>query len=148
MMMRMESTESYIDSSFGNAKRLLALFVVYAITLSFVSLILPGSEYPPSAGTTMISRVLVLMMPIELLIVYVTYLAFRRRSVSFDIIGPAVLMFLIATAPSIYAVVIGLIDSPLRYIAASLGLIFSLVGLLLSLRLLSALKESVATANL
>jgi hypothetical protein len=52
-----------------------------------------------------------------------------------------------ATAPSIYTVVIGLINSPLRYLAASLGLIFSLVGLWLALRFLSALEESAVTAN-
>ena len=141
--MRMESTESYIESSFRNAKRLVVLFVVYAITLPFVSLILPGSEHPPSAGTIMISWAMVLMMPLEILLVYVIYLAFRRRSISFDIMGPAVLMFVMATVPSIYTVVIGLINSPLRYLATSLGLIFSLLGLWLSLRFASALKEQV-----
>ena len=141
--MRMESTESYIDSSFGNAKRLLVLFFVYAIILPFVSLILPGSEYPVTQSVTIISWVVILLMPMDLLLVYVIYWFFRRRTLTFDIMGPAVLMFVVATTPSIYAVVIGLINSPLRYVATSLGLIFSLVGLWLSLRFVSALKEQV-----
>ena len=146
-MMRMESTESYIDSSFENAKRLAVLFFVYAIILPFVSLILPESEYPVTQSVTIFSWVFILLMPMELLALYVIYLVFRNRSISFDIMGPAVLMFIVATVPSIYAVVIGLINSPLRYLATSLGLIFSLVGLWLSLRFLSALKESVMTTN-
>jgi hypothetical protein len=146
-MMRMESTESINDSSFGNAKRLAVLFFVYAVSLPFVSLVLPGSGYPPTPSVTMISWVVILMMPMELLFLYVIYWVFRKRSVQFDYMGPAVLMFVVATVPSIYTIVIGLLDSPLRYLATALGLMFSLVGLWLSLRFLSALEESAVTTN-
>jgi hypothetical protein len=140
-MMKMESTESYIDSSFGNTKRLVILFFVYAIILPFFSLILPGSEDPVTPSVTIISWFVILLMPMDLLLVYVIYLIFRRRTMSSDITGPAVLMFVAATAPSIYTVLFGVINSPLRYLAISLGLIFSLVGLFLALRFVSALKE-------
>jgi hypothetical protein len=146
-MMRMESTESNNDQSFRNAKRLAVLFFVYAVSLPFVSLVLPGSGYPPTPSVTIISWVVILMMPMELVFLYVIYWVFRKRSVQFDIMGPAVLMFVVATVPSIYTVVIGLISSPLRYLATALGLIFSLVGLWLSLRFLSALEELVVTTN-
>ena len=146
-MMRMEFTESNNDLNFRNAKRLGVLFFVYAVTLPFVSLVLPDSGYPPTPGVTMISWVAILMMPVELVVLYGIYLLFKKRSMQFDYMGPAVLMFVVATAPSIYTVIIGFLNSPLGYLATALGLIFSLVGLWLSLRFLSALEESAVTTN-
>lgn len=77
----------------------------------------------------------------DLLLVYVIYWIFKRRTESYNILGPAVLMFTVASTPSVYALVSGLVNSTLRYLAAPLGLILSLMGLWFSLRFVSTLSE-------
>ncbi|MFW9768417.1 MAG: hypothetical protein ACFFF9_07885 [Candidatus Thorarchaeota archaeon] len=131
------------DSSFRNARLLGILMSIYAIALPFISVILPESGDPTPAGAPMISWGLILIMPFEIVLIYVIYWSFGRRSASYNIMGPAVLMYALATAPSIYSLVIGMINPPFRYLAAPAGLLFSLVGLGLSLRFVSALRDRI-----
>ncbi|MFX1578526.1 MAG: hypothetical protein ACFFBJ_02680 [Promethearchaeota archaeon] len=146
-MMELDSVESNSASNLANAKRLVWVFFIYAIALPFVSFILPESEYPLTEGIVIFSWVVILLMPMDLLLVYVIYWVFGKRERSFNVIGPAVLMFVVATNPSVYAVVSGMVNSTFRYFTAPLGLIFSFVGLLLSLRFVSALGEMVVNPN-
>jgi hypothetical protein len=146
-MIELDSVESYNASNLANAKRLVWVFFIYAIALPFISFILPESEYPLTEGIVIFSWVVILLMPMDLLLVYVIYWIFGKRERSFNVIGPAVLMFVVATNPSIYAVVSGMVNSTFRYFTAPLGLIFSFVGLLLSLRFVSALGEMVVNPN-
>lgn len=145
--MELDSVESNSASNLANAKRLVWVFFIYAIALPFVSFILPESEYPLTEGIVIFSWVVILLMPMDLLLVYVIYWVFGKRERSFNVIGPAVLMFVVATNPSVYAVVSGMVNSTFRYFTAPLGLIFSFVGLLLSLRFVSALGEMVVNPN-
>lgn len=62
--------------------------------------------------------------------------------------GPAVLMYMFATIPSIYAFVIGFIGSTLRLIAIPLGLTFSLVGFWLTWMLLPNLWENIHVSDI
>jgi hypothetical protein len=146
-MIELDSVESYNASNLANAKRLVWVFFIYAIALPFISFILPESEYPLTEGIVIFSWVVILLMPMDLLLVYLIYWIFGKRERSFNVIGPAVLMFVVATNPSIYAVVSGMVNSTFRYFTAPLGLIFSFVGLLLSLRFVSALGEMVVNPN-
>ncbi len=131
------------ESSFRNTRWLAIVISIYAIALPIVSIILPESGDPIPAGASLISWGLILMMPLEILLIYFIYWSFQRRSESYNIMGPAVLMYTLATAPSIYAFVIGMINPPFRYLAAPVGLLFSLVGLWLSLRFVSSLSEKI-----
>lgn len=146
-MMKLDSVESNNASNLANAKRLVWVFFIYAIALPFVSFILPESEYPLTEGIVIFSWIVILLMPMDLLLVYLIYWISRKRTRPFNVIGPAVLMFAVATTPSVYAVVSGIVNSTFRYFTAPLGLVFSFVGLLLSLRFVSALGEMVANPN-
>ena len=142
----MNSEEMGRDSNLRNARRLGLVFFAYAIAIPFISFILPESGNPLTEGVAMVSWTLILIMPVDILLVYLIYWMLRKRSTSYVIMGPAVLMYAIATMPSIYVFVIGTINSALRYLAAPLGLIFSLTGLWLSLRFVSDLGEKAEPA--
>ena len=135
------------DSSLKNARRLGLVFFAYAIALPFISFILPESGNPLTESISIISWTLILMMPVDILLVYLFYWIFRKKTASYDIMGPAVLMYTVASVPSVYAFVIGFINSTLRYLAAPLGLMLSLTGLWLSLRFVSSLGEMVWTPS-
>ena len=137
----MDSVEPDSDSSLRSARNLGYLFFIYAIALPFVSIILPESGNYITSGGTIISWVLILMMPMEILLVYLIYWTFRRTSGSFNIMSLAIPMYLVATTPSIYVLIIGMINPPFRYIAAPVGLLFSLVSLWLAIRFLPNLQK-------
>jgi hypothetical protein len=86
-------------------------------------------------------------MPIEILLIYVTYRFFRKRSELGNIMGPAALMYVLALAPSIYAFIIGFIGLALRLIAIPLGLTFSLAGFLLASMFVSTLWDTITSSN-
>ena len=61
--------------------------------------------------------------------------------------GPSVVMYMVATIPSIYAFIIGFIDSALSLIAVPLGLMFSFVGLWFASMFISRLWSSLQEFN-
>jgi hypothetical protein len=146
-MVQMNSTTSFDDSSLRNASRIRLVFLLYAIILPFVSFIIPESDLPVNTEPLILSWALFVMMPIELLLIYVLYRFFERETELNNIMGPAVLMYMVATIPSIYALIIGFTDSALRLLAIPVGLTFSLTGLLIAAMLVSTLWEKVSTSN-
>ncbi|MGY5874922.1 MAG: hypothetical protein RTU30_04175 [Candidatus Thorarchaeota archaeon] len=123
------------------------VFLAYALVLPFIILILPQSEIPVSTGPYLFSWLLILLMPVDILLIYVFYRLFGRRTGLDDLVGPAVLMYTPALAPSIYAMIIGFIDSALRYTGILLGLMFSVVGFWIASILLSNLCETIQSSN-
>ncbi|UCE10862.1 MAG: hypothetical protein JSW61_02745 [Candidatus Thorarchaeota archaeon] len=122
-------------------------FLGWAIVLPFIIMIIPESEFPEATGPFLLSWVMLFLMPIEILLVYLVYRFFSKKAELEDLVGPAILMYTLAIAPSIYAFIIGFIDLALRYIAAPLGLAFSLSGFLLASMLLPRLEESIQTSS-
>ena len=144
----MESTKPGSESSLRNARRIGFVYLASAIVLPFIILLLPESELPVSTGPSEVfSWLLILLMPIVILLIYVFYRFFRKRSELDNIMSPAVLMYLFATIPSIYATIIGFIGSALRYVAIPLGLMFSLVGFWLASMLVSNLWEAIQSSD-
>ncbi len=88
-----------------------------------------------------------ILMPVEILLIYGFYRFFSKKGRFQNIMGPSVLMYMVATIPSIYAFIIGFIDSALRLIAIPLGLMISLVGLWLASMFVSKLWESFRASN-
>jgi len=128
------------ESMLKKARWLGIVFLAYVIVLPLFIIMLE-SEFAPGTGPDVISWVLLFLMPIEILLIYAVYRFFGNRGRFQNIMGPAILMYVFATAPSIYAFVIGFIDSSLRYIAIPLGLMFSIVGLWLTLIFISRLWD-------
>jgi hypothetical protein len=142
----MDSEHSKGMSSLRKAKLLGILILVYSIVMIFIILLIPESELP--AGNYLpeaFSWLMIILMPIEILLIYLSYRHFRKRVESSNIMGPAVLMYTFAAIPSIYAFVIGFVGSELRPFAIPLGLIFSLVGFWLTSVYLTKLWESTAS---
>ena len=146
-MVQMDSAISNSDSSIRNASRIRVVFIVYAIVLPLISLIIPESVLPVNTESLLLSWVLIILMPIELLLIYMFYRLFERISESDNIMSPAILMYMVATIPSIYALIIGFTDSTLRLLAIPLGMTFSLTGLLIAAMFVSILWEKITTSN-
>jgi hypothetical protein len=144
---RMDSIVPDSESSLRKARLLGVVFLIYAIALPFIVLILPAPEVPEGPGASIIAWALLLIMPVEILFVYLTYRHFAKKPRQVTIMGQAILMYVFAMAPSIYAFVAGFIDSALRSLAVPLGLAFSLAGFWLALHFLSILGESVESSN-
>jgi hypothetical protein len=123
------------------------VFFAYVIVLPFITLLLPESEVPVNTGSFVLSWLLMFLMPIEILLVYVVYRLFSRRARMHNLMGPAVLMYMLATTPSIYAFIIGFIDSALRHVAILLGLLFSFCGFWLASMLLPRLWETIQSSD-
>lgn len=144
----MDSVHPSGMSSIRNARLLGILFLVYAILMPLIILLIPESELPAGADLPeAISWLMIILMPIEILLIYLSYHHFRKRAELGNIMGPAVLMYTFATIPSTYAFVIGFIGSELRSIAILLGLVFSLVGFWLTSMYLSKLWENTTSDN-
>jgi hypothetical protein len=144
----MESVKPVNEAPLRKARLLGIVYLVFAIVLPFIILLIPESELPVSTGPSEVfSWVMILLMPIELLLIYVFYRFFRKRSELDNIMGPAILMYVLAIAPSIYAFIIGFIGSALRLIAIPLGLTFSLVGFLLASMFVSTLWDTITSSN-
>ena len=144
----MDSVEPDSKSSLRKARLLGIVFLAYSILLPLIILLIPESELPVSTGPSgVFSWLLILLMPIEILLIYVFYRFFRKRSELGSIMGPAILMYTFAFAPSLYGFIIGFIGSALRLIVIPLGLTFSLVGFLLAWMFLSNLWETITSSN-
>jgi hypothetical protein len=144
----MESVKASGKLSIRNARVLGIVFLAYAIVLPFVVLLIPESMIPATTGPVeVISWLLIVMMPIELLLIYVFYRHFVKNPKLGNIMAPAILLYIFATAPSIYGFVIGFIGSSLRLIAMPLGLSFSLVGFWLAWMFISNLWETITSSN-
>ncbi|MGY5855967.1 MAG: hypothetical protein RTS72_05155 [Candidatus Thorarchaeota archaeon] len=136
-------------SSLRRARLLGIVFLAYSIVLPFIVLLIPESELPVSTGPIEVfSWLMIFLMPLEILLIYVFYRFFRKRSELGNIMGPAVLMYMFATIPSIYAFVIGFIGSTLRLIAIPMGLTFSLVGFWFTWMLLPNLWENIHVSDI
>jgi hypothetical protein len=144
---KMEATTSEYDSSLRKARRIGIIFLAYVMVLPLITLILPESTVPVDNGATILSWLLIFLMPIEILLIYGFYHYFGKRFGLANFQALAVLMYVLATAPSIYAFVIGFINSPLRLIATLVGLIFSLTGFWLVLMLLISYQDSSTAYN-
>ncbi|MBY8998699.1 MAG: hypothetical protein KGD60_13295 [Candidatus Thorarchaeota archaeon] len=136
------------ESSLRKAKLMGIVYLAFAIVLPFIILLIPESELPVSTGPIEVfSWLMILLMPIEILLIYVSYRFFRKRSELDNIVGPAVLMYVLALAPSVYAFIIGFIGSSLSLIAIPLGLTFSLVGFWLAWMFVSNLWDTTTSSN-
>lgn len=136
------------ESPLRKAKLIGIAYLVFAIVLPFVVLLIPESELPASTGPIeVISWLLILLMPLELLLLYAFYRYFGKKSESRNIMGPAILMYVFAIVPSIYGFIIGFIGSSLRIIAIPMGLSFSLVGFWLAWMFISNLWETITSSN-
>ncbi|TET05974.1 MAG: hypothetical protein E3J86_15390 [Candidatus Thorarchaeota archaeon] len=144
----MDSAKPDSMSSLRKARLLGIVFLAYSTVLPFFILIIPESELPVSTGPIeMFSWLMMLLMPIVILLIYVFYRFFGKRSELDNIMGPAALMYVLALVPSIYAFIIGFIGSDLRFIAIPLGLTFSLVGFWLAWMFLSNLWDAITSSN-
>jgi hypothetical protein len=141
-MTQMNSARPETGSDLRNARRIGVVFAGYAIVLPFVIFLIPESELPVSTGPIeALSWLMILMMPIEILLLYVFYRFFRSKSDLNNIMDAAILMYVFATVPSIYALIIGFIGSAIRLLAIPLGLVFSLIGLWLASMFVSKLGD-------
>jgi hypothetical protein len=136
------------DSQLRQARLLGIIFLAYAIVLPFVILLLPESELPASTGPIeLLSWLMMLLMPIEIFLIHLSYRHFGKKSEMANIMGPSVLMYTFASVPSVYAFVIGFVGSNLRLIAIPLGLVFSFIGFWLALVYSSRLWEKMKTSD-
>ena len=120
------------------------IFLIYTLVLPFIVLLIPEDEFPVSTGPIeAFSWLMLFLMPIELVLLYISYRHFKKKPELPNIMGPAMLMYIFAVAPSIYAFVIGFIGSNLRGIAIPLGLAFSLIGFWLVWIFLPNLQENI-----
>ena len=144
----MSSMKSDNDSQLRQARLLGIIFLAYAIVLPFVILLIPESELPASTGPIeLLSWLMMLLMPIEIFLIHLSYRHFGKKSEMANIMGPSVLMYTFASVPSVYAFVIGFVGSNLRLIAIPLGLVFSFIGFWLALVYSSRLWEKMKTSD-
>ena len=139
----MESVKPDNKPSLRKARLLGVVFFAYSIVLPFIILLIPESELPASTGQSeFFSWLLILLMPIEILLLYVFYRHFGKKPELNNIMAPAILMYTFAMIPSLYAFIIGFIGSNLRFIAIPLGFGVSLVGFWLAWMFVSNLWEN------
>lgn len=143
----METENPENEKPLRNARRMGIVFVIYAIVFPFITLIVPENESPVGTASIMLSWLMMFLMPVEILLIYILYRFFGKRFGLKNFQGLAVLMYIFALAPSIYAFVIGFTDSSLRSVAILMGLVFSLTGFLLALRLLSNHWDAITANN-
>lgn len=143
----METENSETEKPLRNARRMGIVFLTYAIVFPFITLIVPENESPVGTASVMLSWLMIFLMPVEILLIYMLYRFFGKRFGLNNFQGLAVLMYTFALAPSIYAFAIGFTDSSLRSVAIFMGLVFSLTGFWLALRLLSDHWDAVTANN-
>ncbi len=129
--------------------RLLGIIVlIYTIVLPLIVLLIPEDEFPASTGPIeAFSWLMILLMPVEILLLYIFYRHFGRKSDLDNIMSPAILMYTFAVIPSIYAFVIGFIGSTLRSFAIPLGFTISLIGFGLATMFISKLWENIQVSD-
>ncbi|MCK4567828.1 MAG: hypothetical protein KAU48_11030 [Candidatus Thorarchaeota archaeon] len=147
-MVEMESVKPSGKSSLKKARLFGIIFLVYSIVIPFVILLIPESELPVSTGPSEVfSWLLILLMPIDILLLYISYRHFGKKPELDNIMGPAILMYTFAMMPSIYAFIIGFIGSNLRFISIPLGIGVSLVGFWLAWIFITNLWETISSSN-
>ncbi|MFW9835710.1 MAG: hypothetical protein ACFFEK_17030 [Candidatus Thorarchaeota archaeon] len=144
----MSSIKSDDDSQLRRARFLGIIFLAYAIVLIFIVLLIPEVELPASTGPIeVLSWLMVFLMPIEIVLIHLSYNHLGKKPELTNIMGPSVLMYTFASVPSVYAFVIGFVGSNLRPIAIPLGLVFTFIGFWLALMYSSNLWEKIKTSN-
>jgi len=134
-VVEMESAKPSGKSSLRKARIFGIIFLVYSLVIPFVILLIPESELPVSTGPSeVISWLLIFLMPFDILLLYISYRHFGKKPELDNIMAPAILMYIFATIPSIYAFIIGFIGSNLRFIAIPFGFGVSLFGFWLAWR--------------
>ena len=142
---RMNSIQSE-RNPFTRVKLLGIVFLAFSIVLPLIALIVPESEIPVSTGIRL-SWLLILLMPIEILLIYVVYHFLSKKPRQENLMASAYIMYMIGTIPSIYGTILAFIDSTLRHTAILLGLMFSLIGLGFAFRLSLNLWENIQAFN-
>ena len=142
---RMNSIQSERDP-LKSAKLSGIVFLAGSIVLPLMALIVPESEIPANTGPWF-SWLLIIMMPICILLIYVSYRFLSKRIRQDNLMGPACLMYVFGLTPSIYGTIIGFMDSALRHTGILLGLIFSLVGFVFAFMLLPNLWDNIQGFN-
>jgi cation transport ATPase len=141
IVINMEATTSEYDSPLKKARRIRILFLTYVIVFPLITFILPENGLAVDFGINMFSWLLFLLMPTELLLIYGFYLYAGKRFGLENLQGLAIPMYVFSTIPSIYAFIIGFLNSTLRLLAITIGLMFSLTGFWLASMLLSRCCE-------
>ena len=144
----MESAKSDNTPTLRKARLPGIVFLAYSMVMPFIIFLIPASELPVSTGPSEVfSWMLMLLMPIIILLIYISYRYFRKKPELDNIYGPANLMYMFAMIPSIYAFIIGFIGSNLRFIAIPFGLGVSIVGFWLAWMFVSSLWETITFSN-
>jgi len=143
----METENSETEKPLKNSRRMGIVFLTYAIVFPFITLLLPENEAPVGTASIILSWLMIFLMPVEILLIYMLFRFFGNKFGLNNFQGLAVLMYTFAIAPSIYAFAIGFTDSSLRSVAILLGLIFSLTGFWLVLKLLSNHWDAIMANN-
>ena len=130
-----------------SVKLLGRVFLAFSMVLPLIVLLIPESEIPVSTGPLILSWLMILLMPIEILLIYVVYHFLSKKPRQENFMASAYLMYMIGTIPSIYGTIIAFTDSTLGHTAILLGLMFSLFGLGFAFRLSVNLWDNIQAFN-
>ncbi|MFW9953726.1 MAG: hypothetical protein ACFFD3_04155 [Candidatus Thorarchaeota archaeon] len=124
--------------------RLLAiLFLANAIILPLLVIILPLPDLPPATTPSIMSLIMMILMPLELFLVYILYQLLGKKTNTKNIPGIAALLFVTGTIPSVYGFAIGFTDPSFRFLGAFMGLVFGLSGMFLAWKLINRVWDSI-----
>ena len=130
-----------------SVKLLGRVFLAFSMVLPLIVLLIPESEIPVSTGPLILSWLMILLMPIEILLIYVVYHFLSKKPRQDNFMASAYIMYIIGTSPSIFGTIIAFTDSTLCHTAILLGLMFSLVGLGFAFRLSVNLWDNIQAFN-
>ncbi|TFG04913.1 hypothetical protein EU538_11855 [Candidatus Thorarchaeota archaeon] len=117
------------ESEISRKVRYLEVFFFLYLPIIFLFILsIPEEDVIRTTSPTLFSLVLIPLMPFELFLIYVFKRMLLEDAEGRNIIGVAALMYVLAVAPSIYAFLISVLDSFMRYAGVTLGFVFSLVG--------------------
>ena len=131
------------NNGFRSVRILVIPFLACAIILPLLAIIGPLPDSPPPSGQSIISLIMIILMPLELALVYIFYRLLGKKTNAQNIPGIAALLFMTGTIPSIYGFIIGFTDPFLRMPGVLLGLIFGLSGLFLAWTLINRIWDSI-----
>jgi hypothetical protein len=117
------------ESEISRKVRYLEVFFFLYLPIIFLFIpSIPEEDVIQTTSPTLFSLVLIPLMPFELFLIYVFKRMLLEDAEGRNIIGVAALMYVLAVAPSIYAFLISVLDSFMRYVGMTMGFVFSLVG--------------------
>ncbi|MFW9848764.1 MAG: hypothetical protein ACFFF4_06470 [Candidatus Thorarchaeota archaeon] len=123
--------------------RILAIITLAdAIILPLIAIVLPLPDSPPPTGQSIISLIMMILMPLELILVYIFYQLLGKKTNTKNLPGIAALLFMTGTIPSIYGFIIGFTDPLLRIAGVLIGLLFGLSGWFLAWILINRIWNS------